>query len=215
MVKIETSSVEGKDGTSKGIGFKDFEFMKNLDVKSLDLKGLLLTEKRLSTFFASAIGRIKQSPFWNKKIVKGFWDKLSEKDKEALYKGGKMTFSKTLKSGNPISMPFFDLFAGLKYDSVKMKMFGEKFAPSVRYFVQADLLSRPGSVTSKQIEKDIAGDEKFVKGLLTVLTWIVYALAPEAIPEVRQIKEIVSKLNSVKAAIAKKGRKKRRLDECF
>jgi len=166
-----------------------------------DAKEALVSTDRLQSKLLFALNKIKNHPKWQEGVVDGFWNKLSPKDRELLYKGGKPSLLNALKSGSPV---FNQISSLLKYDDRRLKIFGNQMSQSTRTLVQLDLLPAPEGVPTEDITKDILKDKRNYKLLLMALQIIVSILAPEVAPEVQEVKKIASGLVDVKTELAKK-----------
>jgi len=168
-------------------------------------KETLINSDRLQTKFLFAIDKIKNHPQWHSKVVDGFWNKLSVKDRELLYKGGKPGLFKMIKKGaTPIGMLPFNVTPSLKYDDNRLKFFGDKISESARSLVQLDMLPAPEGIPSDEIKKDILSDKKSLRQLLTVVQVLVTLFAPEIAPEIGEAKQIANQLIDTKTQMASK-----------
>ncbi len=175
--------------------------------ETLDLDSLkkeLIDSGRLQEKLLFAIDKIKKNPHWQSKVVDGFWNKLEKEDREQLYKGGKPSIFNALKdAAQIIPMP------NLKYKKFSLKFFGDNLAKSVRPMVHYDLLPPPEGIGKEEIAKDIAGDQKSIKRLLTMLQIIVDVFAPELAPEVGKAKQIANQMVDMKTDLSNQQQEKK------
>lgn len=171
------------------------------DVLSLkNAKEALILSERLKTKFLFAINKIKNHPLWHSKVVDGFWNKLSTKDRTELYKGGEPGIFKMLKKG---IMPF-NLMPSMKYEDNRLKFLGDKISESARSLVQLDMLPAPEGISSEEIAKDVLSDKKSLRHILTLVQVLVDLFAPEIAAEVGEAKLIANQLVDIKTDMASK-----------
>jgi hypothetical protein len=168
-------------------------------------KEALVNSDRLQTQFLFAIDKIKNHPQWHSKVIDGFWNKLSAKDRELLYQGGKPGFIKTLKNGmNPLNAPPFNFAPSMKYDDTRLKLFGDKISESARSLVQLDMLPAPEGIAKETLAKDILSDKKNMRHMLTAVQFLVDFFAPEIAGEIGEAKMIGFQLIDLKSDMATK-----------
>jgi hypothetical protein len=171
------------------------------------VKKELIESGRLQEKFLFAIDKIKNHPQWQKKVVNGFWKKLTAKDRELLYRGGEPGLFKTLKKGSPILalIPIPEM----KYDDNRLKFLGDRLSEGARSMVQMDMLPAPEGIEMETISKDILSDKKNLKRVLTAIQFLVSIFAPEAAKEVQEAKVIANQFIDIKTDVAIKQQEKK------
>jgi hypothetical protein len=165
----------------------------------------LIYSDRLQTKLLFAINKIKNHPQWHSKVVDGFWNKLSAKDRELLYTGGKPSIFKMMKKGMvPLNMLPFGMTPSMKYDDNRLKFFGDKISESARSLVQLDMLPAPEGVSGDEIAKDVLSDKKSLRRILSVIQVLVTLFAPEIASELGEAKQIANQLIDIKTEMANK-----------
>jgi hypothetical protein len=167
-----------------------------------------LSDKELHARLLDSLVKIKEHPLWKTKFVEGFWNKLTPEDQKLLYESKKPSVFNTIKEGIT-SSPFLPPMPNLKYKKFSLKFFGDSLAKSVRPMVHYDMLPAPQGMSKEEIAKDIVGDQKSTKRLLSMLQIIVTVFAPELEPEVQKAKAIGDALVDAKTTVAKRQQEKK------
>jgi hypothetical protein len=206
MSNLETHEIAKPEPTPKANAEKG-------EILSLDhAKEALIHSDRLKTKLLFAIDKIKLHPQWKDKVVDGLWNKLSAKDRELLYQGGKPGIFKMLKKGLtpvPLNLLPFDLTPSMKYDDNRLKFFGDKLSDAARPLVQMDMLPAPEGIPGDEIAKDVLSDKKSIQRILSAVQVLVTLFAPEAAKEVQEAKAIANQLVDLKTDMATEQQKKK------
>jgi len=178
---------------------------KSMNPKNI-IAGKAIEKVARNEYLTNRIDKLKNNPAWQKNMVGGFWNKLTEKDKLKLYKEGSLSFTKMLERGftasNPLFMPLVPLFK--KYDSPRLKLIGPYLPMALRYLVQIGLLPSPQGLTPVDIIKDIKKDQRGLKCFILAVEAIVGIFAPECVAEMQEINTIIFGFNNAKTIIAQK-----------
>lgn len=145
-----------------------------------------------------AIEDLRDNPKWQSKVVDGFWNKLSDEDKVALYNRGENSLGKHI---SPLINKIGDIFS---YDAKKLKIFGSSVAPAIRALVQLNLLPAPSSVAQDVILQDIEKDHKRYRTMLKVSKVAIKFIAPEFSSVFDKIEPIAKQIDAVKTNAAKR-----------